>query len=114
MYRLHNCTEIVKKLHVFIFGRSFIENLNSCSFFLTEREELKSSISRVDSENTKMDLQLNWNHLLVMPVEKTVPFRPKIVYKKRFMAKIGNNYPMLILHFAELSVDVSKSVIVNG
>ena len=52
--------------------------------------------------------------LVVLVVEKTVPFTSKRVCKLKFMSEILNHDPMLILHVAGLRVDNSKSVIIES
>ena len=87
--------------------------MNSCNFFLSKLEEMKSCIYRVKTANTWVRLQWIWHHLLVVLVaEKTVAFTNNRVCKIQFVSEICNHDPMFTLHIAGLRVDNSKSVII--
>ena len=46
--------------------------MNSSNFFLSELEELKSCIYRVETETDGMGFSWRWHHLLVLLFQKTV------------------------------------------
>ena len=52
--------------------------------------------------------------LVLLVVEKIVPFASKRVCKIQFMSEICNHDPMFTLHIAGLRVDDSKSVIIKS
>ena len=86
--------------------------MNSCNFFLSKLEEMKSCIHRVETANTWVRLQWIWHHLFILLLEETVLFTTKRVCKPQFVSKICNHDPMFTLHIAGLRVDKSKSVII--
>ena len=87
--------------------------MNSCNFFLLKHEEMESCIYCIKAANTWVRLKGRWHHLLVvLAVEKTVPFTSKRVCKMQFVSEICNHDPMFTLHIAGLRVDNSKSVII--
>ena len=88
--------------------------LNSSNFILTELEEMKSCINRVETKNTGVGLQLRWHFLLVMLFEKTVLSTSKRVCKLPFTLKLCKLYPILAPHIAGLRGDNSKNVIVKS
>ena len=88
--------------------------MNSCNFFSSKLEEMKSCIYRVKTANTWVRLQWSWHHLLVVLVaEKTVPFTSKRDCQIQFVSEISSHDPMFTLHIAGLRVDNSKSVIIS-
>ena len=52
--------------------------------------------------------------MLVVIIEKTVPFTSKGVCKIQFLSEICNRDPIFTLHIAGLRVDNSKSVIIRS
>ena len=89
--------------------------MNSCNFFLSKLEELKSCIYCIKAAYTWVRLWGCWHHLLVvLVVEKIVPFTSKRVCKVQFMSEICNHDPMFTLDIAGLCVDNSKSVIIES
>ena len=87
--------------------------MNSCNFFSSKLEEMKSCIYRVKTANTWVRLQWIWHHLLVVLVaEKTLPFTSKRDCNKQFVSEISSHDPMFTLHIAGLRVDNSKRVII--
>ena len=88
--------------------------MNSCNFFFSEFEEMKSCIYRVETANAGMGLQWFWHHLFILLLGETVVFTTKRVCKIQFLTRVCNHYPMLTLHIAELRVYNRKSVIVKS
>ena len=88
--------------------------MNSCSFFLSEIEEMKSCIYRVETANAGMGLQWVWHHLFILLLEETVLFATKRICKIHYLTRVCNHYPMLTVHFAGLRVYNGKSVIVKS
>ena len=113
MYNLHIYKKI-RKLHVITYEWKYINIVNSCNFFLSEFEEMKSCIYRVETANAGMGLQWIWHHLFILPLEEIVLFTTKRVCKKQFLTRVCNHYPMLTLHIAGLRVYNGKSVIVKS
>ena len=61
-----------------------------------------------------MRLYGRWHHLLVvLVVEKTVPFKSESVCKLQFRSEFSNLDPLFTLDIAGLRVDNSKSVILK-
>ena len=90
--------------------------MNSCNFILSEFEELKSCIYCIKAAFTWVRLWGCWHQLLVVlvVVEKTVPFTSKRVCKIQFMSELSNHESMYTLHIAGLRVDKNKSVIMKS
>ena len=89
--------------------------MNSCNFFFSQFEEMKSCIYRVETANAGMGLQWIWHHLFLLLLEETVQFTTKRVCKKKqFLTRVCNHYPMLTPHIAGLRVYNGKSVIVKS
>ena len=110
-----NCTFTYKDYMYLLQKREYFNNVNSCNFFLSKLEEMKSCIYCVRAANTWVRLQGCWHHLLVvLVVEKTVPITAKRVCKIQFVSEICNHDPMFTLHIAGLRVDNSKSVIIKS
>ena len=86
--------------------------MNSCNFFLSKHEEMKSCIYCIKAAYTWVRLSGCWHHLLVVLLEITVLFTTKGVCKIQFMSEICNHDPMFTVHIAGLRVDKSKSVII--
>ena len=86
--------------------------MNSSSSFLSELEEIKSCISRVETANAWMTLYWFRHHLLVLLLEETG--LPDGVCKKQFLARVCNHYRMLTIHFTGLRICNRKSVIIRS
>ena len=84
--------------------------MNSCNFFLSVFEEMKSCIYRVETANAGMGLKRFWHHLFILLLEETVRFTTKRICKIHFLTRLGNHDPMFTLHIAGLRVDNSESV----
>ena len=56
LYNLHICIRETEKLHVFTYEWNYINIVKSCNFFLSEFEEMKSCIYRVETANAGMGL----------------------------------------------------------
>ena len=110
-----NCTFYIQRLHVITYKREYINIVNSCNFFLSKLEEIKSCIYCIKAAYTWVRLRRRWHHLLVvLVVEKTVLFTTKRVCKIQIVSEICNHDPMFNLHFAGLRVDNSKSAIIES
>ena len=89
--------------------------MNPCNFFLSKLEEMKSWIYCIKAAYTWVRLQGCWHHLLVvLVVEKTVPFTSKGVCKIQFVSEFWNHDPIFTLQIAGLRVDNSKIVIIKS
>ena len=114
MYNLHSYITDFEKLHASTYEGKYINIVKSCNFFLSEFEEMKRCIYRVETANAVMGLYWFWHHLFMLLLEETVLFTTKRVCKKKFLTKVCFLYPMLTLHFAGLRVYNDKSVIVKS
>ena len=56
MYNLHIYNRKIGKLHVITYEWQYNNIVNSCNFFLSEFEEMKSCIYRVETANAGMGL----------------------------------------------------------
>ena len=88
--------------------------MNSCKIFLSKLEEMKSCIYCIKAAYTWVRLWGCWHHLLVVPVEETVPFTSKRVCKIQLVSEFCNPDPMFTLHIVEMRVDNSESVIIKS
>ena len=113
LYNLHNYNRKIGKIHVITYGRKYINIVNSCNFFLSEFQEMKSCIYRVETANAGMGLQWFWHHLFILLLEETV-FYDQESRQKTILTRGCNPYPMFTLHIAWLSVYNGKSVLVKS
>ena len=111
---LHKLHIYIQGLHVITYKREFNNIVNSCNFFLSEFEEMKSRIYRVETAHTWVRLQWIWQHLFILLLEETVLFTTKRVCKIQFVSEICNHDPMFTLHIAGLRVENSKSAIIES
>ena len=88
----------------------YINIVNCSKFFLSELEEMKSCIYRVETTNAAMGLYWLWHHLLVLLLEETGS--TERVCKLQSVTRICNHYQMLPLHIAELCICNGKRL--NG
>ena len=88
--------------------------MNSCIFFLSDFEEMKICIYRVETANTWVRLQWIWHHLFILLLEQTVLYTFKRVCKIQIVSEICKHDPMFTLHIAGLRVDNSKSAIIES
>ena len=112
-----NCTftHQMEKLHIITYNREYINIVNPCNFFLSKLEQMKSCIYCIKAAYTWVRQYGCWHHpLVVLVVEKTVPFTSKRFCKIQFVVEICNHVPMFTLHIAGLRVDNSKSVIIKS
>ena len=56
LYNLHIYIREIEKLHVINYEWKYINIVNSCNFFWSEFEEMKSCIYRVETANAGMGL----------------------------------------------------------
>ena len=89
--------------------------VNSCNFLLSKLEDMKSGRFCMKAANNWVRLYGCRHHLLVvLVVEKNIPFTSKRVCKLQFMSKICNHDPILTLIFVGLRVDNSESVTIKS
>ena len=72
----------------------------SINYFLSEFEEMKSCVNRVETANAGKRLYWLCRHLLVLPLEKTGS--TERVCKTSIVPKFSKHYPTLTLQFAGL------------
>ena len=77
MYNLHIYVMKTENLHVITYERRYINIVNSCNFFLSEFEEIKSCIYRVETTNAEIGLQWFWYKLFILLLEETALLRPR-------------------------------------
>ena len=53
---MHTYIRDTEKLHVFTYEWKYLNILNSCKFFLSESEKMRSCIYRVETANAGMGL----------------------------------------------------------
>ena len=114
MYNLHIYLREYEKLNVITYEWKYINIVNSCNFFLSEFEEMKSCVYRVEAANDGMGLKWFWHRLFIMLLEETVLFTTKRVCKIQYFTRVFNHYPMLTLHVAGLRIYNGRSVIIKN
>ena len=56
LHNLHIYIREIERLHVITYKGNYINIVNSCNFFLSEFEEMKSCINRVETSNAGLGL----------------------------------------------------------
>ena len=84
--------------------------MNSCNFFVSKLEEMKSCIYCIKTVFAWVRLWGRWYHLLVKVIEKTVSFTSKRVCRIQFVSEICNHDPMFTRPITGLRVDKCKSL----
>ena len=101
--------EEIKVTLVFTYEWKNIDIVNSTIFFLSELEEMKSCIYRVETANAGIGLYWFWHHLLVMQLEEIVLFNSGRSRKMQSGTNFCNHYPVFTQHIAGLRIENGKS-----
>ena len=108
LYNLNIYIRKIKKLHVVALEWKYINIVKACKLFLSEFEELKSCIYRVQTANAGIGLQWFWHHQFILMLKETVLFTTKRIWKIQYLTRVCNHYPKLTLHFTGLRIYSGK------
>ena len=90
--------------------RENINIVNSCQLLSLELAEMKSRIYGIESAHAGMWLQLYWNHLSVVLLEKIAWYTERVC-KIQLLFKFVNHYPNLARHITWFSIDNGKCIV---
>ena len=111
MYYLHVYIEKNETLHLITYNWNYINVVNSVNCFLSELEEVKSCIYRVESASAGIRLLKFWHHLPVLLVDEIKFFASERVCKIQLVTRVWNHHSMLTLRISGWRIYNGKRLI---